>query len=191
MKKMIRRILKTISTVLIVIVVILGLLLVGVKATNIQVYGVLSGSMEPTYKTGSVVYVKEVDTSELEAGDVITYQLDADTLVTHRIVEITEENGERAFVTKGDANEYADGGAVPENQVAGTPIFTIPYLGYLAMYIQSASGRYASIAFVGVVVLLMILPDMFFKDEKDSLDDKETLNNKETKTEKKVQDDKK
>lgn len=80
-----------ISTVLVVIVVVVALLLVGARLFGLQVYAVLSGSMEPTYHVGSLIYVKDVDPFELESGEVITFMLDENTVATHRIVEVVPD----------------------------------------------------------------------------------------------------
>ena len=50
-----------ISSILVALVVLLAIALVGVRLFGLQVYTVLSGSMEPTYHTGSLIYVKRVD----------------------------------------------------------------------------------------------------------------------------------
>lgn len=49
--------LKTISYILISLVLALAVLLVGLKIFGFQIYTVLSGSMEPEYKTGGLVYI--------------------------------------------------------------------------------------------------------------------------------------
>ena len=46
---------------------VLALLLVGVRLFGMQVFTVLSGSMEPTYQTGSLIYVKDVDYMDMMA----------------------------------------------------------------------------------------------------------------------------
>ena len=87
------------------------------------------------YHVGALIYVKEVDYRELESGDVITFMLDEDTVATHRIVEVVPDEEDASvirFRTKGDANTAEDGGLVHYKNVIGTPVFTIPYLGYLA-----------------------------------------------------------
>ena len=65
MGKTLKKILNVISTILVAIVVVLALLLVGARFIGLNVYTVLSGSMEPTYHVGSLIYVKDVDTDEL------------------------------------------------------------------------------------------------------------------------------
>ena len=151
------------TTALVVIVVLLALTLVGVRLVGFQVYTVLSGSMEPTYHTGSLIYVKDADPQDLESGDVITFMLDEDTIATHRIVEVVPDEEDPAtlrFRTKGDANDHEDGSLVHYKNIIGTPVFTIPYLGYVASFIQNPPGLYIAIAFAVVLVLMVFLPDL-------------------------------
>lgn len=167
---MIKKIMNWTSTVLVTAVVILALLLVGARFIGLNVYTVLSGSMEPTYHVGSLIYVKKVDTSTLKDGDVITFMLDEDTVATHRIVDVVpdeDDPSELRFQTKGDANEDVDGSLVYYKNVIGTPVFTIPMLGYLASFIQSPPGTYAAIAVGALIILLVFLPDLFSDDDED------------------------
>ena len=167
----VKKIWNAVSTLIVVLVVILALLLVGVRVIGLQVFTVLSGSMEPAYHTGSLIYVKDVDPFELEAGDVITFMLNEDTVATHRIVGVVpDENDPNTirFRTKGDANSFEDGQLVHYKNVIGTPVFTVPGLGYVANFIQKPPGLYFAIAAAAVILLLAFLPDMF--DEKDKGD---------------------
>lgn len=154
------------TTAIVVLVVIFAVLLIGVRLFGIQVYSVISGSMEPEYPVGSLIYVKEVDPSEIEVDDVITYVLPSETPSTHRVVRIDEEN--QLFYTKGDANETEDGAPVHFKNLIGTPIFKIPYLGYVAYYIQHPPGMYIAIAAGAILLILVFLPDLFKKDKKKS-----------------------
>lgn len=162
MKQKIKKTWNFINCILIGAVVILAMALVGVRLFGLDIYVVLSGSMEPEYKTGSVIYVAEAKPEELEAGDVITFNLDEDTVATHRIVEVTEKDGQLAFRTKGDANDVEDASAVLASRVIGTPVFSVPYLGYLVAYINSASGRFATMAAGAFLLLMVFLPDVLF-----------------------------
>ena len=168
MYKMIKKIWDGMTTVLVVIVVILALLLVGARLIGLQVFTVLSGSMEPTYHVGSLIYVKDVDPFELESGDVITFMLDEDTVATHRIVEVVPDENDTTVVrfrTKGDANDVIDGSLVHYKNVIGTPIFSIPYLGYVSHYVQNPPGTYITISVVAVLLIFLFLPDLFAKDD--------------------------
>lgn len=169
MQKM-KKIWDIITTVLVGIVVLLAVLLVGARVIGLQVFTVLSGSMEPAYHTGSLIYVKEVDAFDLEAGDVITFMLNEDTVATHRIVEVVPDETDSSvirFRTKGDANNVEDGSLVHYKNVIGTPVFTIPYLGYVASYIQKPPGMYVAIAVGAFILMLSFIPDLFAKEEEE------------------------
>lgn len=152
------------SSILVGVVVLFAVLLIGVRMFGVQVYSVVSGSMEPEYPVGSLIYVKDINPSEIEVNDVITYVLPSETPSTHRVVRIDEEN--QLFYTKGDANETEDGAPVHFKNLIGTPVFKIPYLGYVAYYIQHPPGMYIAIAAGAVLLILVFLPDLFKKDKK-------------------------
>jgi signal peptidase len=64
------------------------------------------------------------------------------------------------FQTKGDANELPDGTPVYYKNVVGVPRMTIPYLGYLAHWLQTPKGRIMGISIALVIVILTFLPDL-------------------------------
>lgn len=163
MPKAVRKAWNIVTTVLVALTVICVVLLVGVRLVGIKPYAVLSGSMEPEYHVGSLLYVKAVDTAKLRVGDDITFMLNEDTLATHRIVGIIpdEDNPEVIrFKTKGIANEYEDGGTVHCNNVVGKPIFDIPYLGYFSSYIRTPPGLYVAVGCAAVILLAAFVPDI-------------------------------
>lgn len=169
MKTTIKKIGNVVTTVLVVAVVLLAIALAGVRLFGLQVYTVLSGSMEPAYHVGALLYDKKVDPAQLRPGDVITFMLDEETIVTHRIVEVVPDEEDPSvirFRTKGDANAAEDGSLVHYKNVLGTPVFTIPKLGYFASFVQQPPGLYVAIAFGAVLVLLAFLPDLLGDDKK-------------------------
>ena len=159
------------TTLIVIAIVILAILLAGVRLVGLTPYVVLSGSMEPNYHTGSLIYDKKVDPFTLKEGDVITFMVSEDTLATHRIVGVVpdeDEPGTIRFRTKGDANDAEDGTLVHYKNVVGTPVFTIPYLGYFSNWITHAPGKYIAITAAVVFLILLFLPDMLKKaDEAD------------------------
>ena len=159
MKHWIRKTLNVLSTTLIVVVGILAFLLVGLKLFGLTPYTVLSGSMEPAYHVGSVIYVVKVDPEELAVGDPVTFLLEG-TTVTHRIIEKgTNEKG-LYFVTQGDANNTSDPPIYPSN-IIGKPVFSIPHLGRLSVYIQNPPGTFVAIGICALVAILTFLPELF------------------------------
>ena len=163
MNRSLKKVWNIVSTILVALVVILALLLAGARLVGMQVFTVLSGSMEPTYHTGSLIYVKKIDTADIQPGTVITFMLDEDTVATHRVVAVVPDEEDPSvirFRTKGDANEAEDGSLVHYKNVIGTPIFSIPGLGYVANYIQHPPGTYVAISAGAVLLLLVFLPDV-------------------------------
>lgn len=151
------------TTVLVVLIVILAILLVGVRVVGLKPFVVLSGSMEPDYPTGSLIYVKDVDPFELEPGDVITFMLNETTVATHRMVGVVPDDEDPSvirFRTKGDANDFEDGTLVHYKNVIGSPVFVIPLLGYVSNYISQPPGLYIAGIGLLLVILLMFVPDI-------------------------------
>lgn len=148
------------TSVLVAAAVLLAVLLVGVRPFGFQLYCVLSGSMEPAYRTGSVIYVRPCDPAVLEVGDVITFQVSEDTIATHRIVEVVGEGDTVRFRTKGDANDTVDGSLVSSENLIGKVVFGLPYLGYLTEFIQTPRGRYITAAVGALLVVLLLLPEL-------------------------------
>lgn len=168
MNHSLKKVWNIVSSILVALVVILALLLVGARVVGLQVFTVLSGSMEPTYHTGSLIYVKKVDPYTIKEGQPITFMLDENTVATHRVVGIVPDEEDPTvirFRTKGDANEAEDGSLVHYKNVIGTPIFSIPYLGYVADYIQHPPGMYIAISAGAVLLLLVFIPDIFADDK--------------------------
>ena len=172
--KTIKTIWNAITWTIVVIVVVFALLLVGVRLFGYQVFTVLSGSMEPEYHVGSLVYVDffnedpELQKS-LKPGDPVTYMAGEKTVVTHRITAIVVDENDPTVIrysTKGDNNPTPDQSLLHYKNVIGKPVFSIPYLGYVADYVQNPPGLYVAIALGVVVVLLAFLPDILFPDEK-------------------------
>lgn len=174
MRNTIKQVWNTVTTGLVGLMVIFAALLWGFRLLGYEVLVVQSGSMEPNYHVGSLVYVKPVEASVLETGDVITFELGGGVRGTHRIIEVLDEDGSLSFRTKGDNNDHADYNPVLPEDIVGQVKFTIPYLGFLITYIQQPPGTYVTISVVAVILLLTILPEIIFPEEKDKQKQEET-----------------
>ena len=189
--KVLRKLWSVITTLLVAVMVILAVLLVGVRVVGLTPYAVLSGSMEPTYHVGALIYVKDVAPADITVGMPITFIVNEDLLLaTHRVVDIEvittrqeqmlDEAGTPLlddagnpvmeevpldepvyyYQTKGDANDAVDGTPVHYKNVVGTPVFSIPYLGYLSSWLQTRQGMIMGICIALVLVILTFLPDL-------------------------------
>ncbi|MEG1436242.1 MAG: signal peptidase I [Oscillospiraceae bacterium] len=174
MNRTAKRIWNSITTIIAVAFVAVAILLSGVKMVGLTPLCVLSGSMEPTYKTGSMIYVKKTEAEKIKVNDAITFYMDdGKTLATHRVIKVDTKN--KQFYTKGDANSFADPKAVEFDRAIGKPVFTIPYLGYVASFVTSHVGKFISILVAGLLILSFFGPDFINreKENKNKLQDKQ------------------
>lgn len=120
------------------------------KIAGYQIYVVLSGSMNPTFDTGSVIAIKPVNPEEVVEGNIITFQEPGEQkrIVTHRVLEVRKDKSGSSFITKGDANNVADIKPVPGENIIGKVSLWIPYAGYLMEFVKTKKG----------LLLLLVLP---------------------------------
>ena len=163
MNKTASKTLKIISYVLISLVVLLAFALAGVRLFGVDIYYVSSGSMEPKYPTGSLLYITNVDPDTLAVDDVITFQKTEAVTATHRIIELVPDEEDPTvirFRTKGDNNKVIDETLVDKDAVVGKAVFCIPYLGYLAAYIQQPPGLYVAIGCAVALECVVLMIDI-------------------------------
>ena len=115
---------------------------------KIRIFTVSSGSMEPTLKTGSMIFVKRE--AHYAPNDIITFYKSSDSkeTITHRLVELKEENGMTYGITQGDANATPDSQRVYDFDIIGKVILAIPYFGYLVEFVRTPTG----------LIILVIIP---------------------------------
>lgn len=170
MSNTLKKIWNILSTALVVLMVLCAVFLMGSRLLGYQCYTVISGSMEPKYSVGDLIYVKKVDPTAIHVGDDITFVLNEDLVVaTHRVVRIDAEN--QRFYTKGLANEIEDNDPVHFNNLIGVPQFSIPKLGYVSDFIQHPPGTYITIGIGIILILAVFLPDMIGKKKEDEEED--------------------
>ena len=139
---------------------------------------VLTDSMYPEIKSGDVIVCREVDPEDIEVGDVISFYDPAGngtSVVTHKVIEIVEEDGERLFRTRGTNNNTDDRLPVHEDKVIAEYTGTrIPFAGNVAIFMQSTAGL---IVCVIVPIVLFVGYDVLRRRlyEKNKADDVEAL----------------
>lgn len=116
---------------------------------------ILTGSMEPEFNDGDLIIVKQIDGKDVKVGDVISFfdpESTNNSVLTHRVTEVIEENGTLSFRTKGDANNTEDKIPVNADNLVGIYKSRIPGAGNIAMFMQSTAG----------LVLCVIFPLILF-----------------------------
>jgi signal peptidase I len=121
-----------------------------------QLKTVLSGSMEPEIKTGSIIAIKPSDNvNDFKKGDVITFLKEDNSLITHRILDVRGQGEQTQYITKGDNNEDPDGNPVlPQNVIGEYKGFTIPFIGYLLNFANSKQGTATLLIIPGLLLLI-------------------------------------
>ena len=159
MPKTLLRVFNAFTTLLVAAAVLLAVLLAGVRVVGLTPFAVLSGSMEPSYHVGSLIYVKKAAPENIRVGDPITFVLNEDLLVaTHRVIEIDEAN--QHFYTKGDANNAPDAAPVHFNNLLGKPVFSIPKLGYVSSMLGTKKGMILAGSLTAIILILVFVPDL-------------------------------
>lgn len=124
-------------------------------------FRVMSGSMEPTLPTNTMIVVKQVPPEEIEVGDVITF-ISSDpslggSVNTHRVTAIAEEGGERVFTTKGDANYIDDKYPVKGTELIGVLVYSSVALGTV---VRLASNPIIFVPLILVPLLTMLIMNL-------------------------------
>ena len=122
---------------------------------------VLTDSMYPVIESGDLIICHTAEAEEIEVGDVIAFFDPAgngSTIVSHRVIEVTEKNGQIAWRTKGDNNNTEDRLEVPADKLVAVYEGTrLPGIGNVALFMQSTTGL---ILCVVCPILLLVGYDM-------------------------------
>lgn len=129
-------------------------------------YIVLSDSMKDTFAVGDLSVSVQTDPETLEPGDIITFtSIDPSNygaVVTHKIREITEYEGEPAFVTYGTTTGVDDSYPVPFDNVIGEYKFRLPKMGYFFEFLTTPAG-YVTVILIPFLVLIALQGAKFFR----------------------------
>jgi len=129
-----------------------------------QRFVVVGGSMEPTIHKGSIIYDEIVPVEDLRVGDVITYVMPGHTdPSSHRIISRElGPDGSWLFQTKGDANKAADLQKFTlDRPVQAREKYTIPYAGWLFIWLGSQQLRMALLVAPAIVIVLWMLAGLW------------------------------
>ena len=119
---------------------------------------VRSGSMEPEFSAGDLVFLRPV--RQIEVGDVVAFNtprgIDGSvSRLLHRVVAV-DDSGDR-FTTKGDANPEPDPFKVGLESLVGEATgFKVPYAGYVTLFLQSRLG----LIWLAIIALVSFYPTL-------------------------------
>lgn len=136
---------------------------------------VLTDSMYPEIESGDLIICHTVKEEEVEVGDVIAFFDPAGngtSIVTHRVIEVIEENGIYQFRTKGDNNNTEDKDLVPGENLVGEYRSRIGGAGNVALFMQSTTGLIVCVVLPIILLIAydMIRRRMYEKNKKEDTD---------------------
>lgn len=120
-----------------------------------QLYFVITGSMEPDIKTNGVVAVQNIGYDSASVGDIVAFRSDlmGGQTAIHRVIEISDEG----LVTKGDNNDWPDGGHVTADNYLGEVVYKTNFTASFITGIKQPGGVYRLILVPLLVIILIIV----------------------------------
>ncbi len=117
-----------------------------IKLYNTAILVVLTGSMEPTIKSGEMIIIKEQ--TDYNVDDIVTYKEDRNFFVTHRIINKYENK----YETKGDNNNLIDE-TIDKDQIEGKVIYHSKVCGFFILYLLKP---------ITLIVIIIFIVKEFF-----------------------------
>ena len=153
---------RLLGTLILLIVIAVTSSIVIPQFRGIEVYHIVSGSMEPEIPVGSAVFVQRIQPVEIKKMDIIAYQ-SGDSVVIHRAMENYLVEG--LISTKGDANAEMDMYQVPYDHVIGRVVRHYPKAGQLMLIYTSRIGKILLLCFAASGALFNLLSSRLRKEE--------------------------
>ena len=130
---------------------------------NMEMYTVISDSMEPRLSKNDIIIVKKgYPNDKFKVGNIITYKRKDGEIIAHRIKEIISSNLQNAYITQGDNNETPDEDVVTYEMIIGKVIYTMPNFGNILKLLKNKVFFTLCI----IVLVLIILYDRKQKKKK-------------------------
>ena len=136
---------------------------------------VLTDSMYPEIHSGDLIICQQEEPENIKEEDIIAFfdpTGNGTSIVTHRVVELVEEDGEMKWRTKGDANNTEDKLLVSADDLVGVYQSRIPEVGNVAIFMQSSTGLIVCVVLpiIALVGYDIIRRNMYEKSKKQDMD---------------------
>ena len=151
-----------------------------------RLFTVATGSMEPKYEVGDILISKEINQNDIKVGDDIVYRGKEGSfngkVVTHQVVSIRDEEGNKKIITKGIANTEEDP-EIDGTQVYGKVIYKVQTLSFISQIIKNIYVFYF-IIFVPIAIIIFRQIRYYLRKDDDEDENKEEKIIEETKEDK-------
>ena len=168
-----------IAAILIVIVIVTQRVFDNKAAVgDYRIFTIASGSMLPEYKIMDVIIVGKKDYDKIKVGDDLVYMGTVDDykdkIITHRVINIDNDNGKYKYTTKGINNPLEDP-VVDQSQVYGVVKYKTVVLSFFSQILNNTYGFYFLI-FVPIAFLVFLEILDFIKGKEEKLEDESKEN---------------
>ncbi|XP_044486853.1 signal peptidase complex catalytic subunit SEC11C-like [Mangifera indica] len=136
--------------------------LICITGSESPVVVVLTGSMEPGFKRGDILFL-HMSKDPIRAGEIVVFNVDGKEIpIVHRVIKVHErQDGEVDVLTKGDSNDgddrllYAQGQLwLQRNHIMGRAVGFLPYVGWVTIIMtEKPIIKYILIGVLGLFVL--------------------------------------
>jgi len=131
----------------------------------------LSDSMNDTIKTGDLLIIKDVKSSDILVGDILSYRGEKNKIITHRVTGLIIRDEKYYFETKGDNNDSKDLDLVPGKSIEGVMVHRIKSLGFIFSFLNTMTGKVVIV----LVTLIIFLSTLFIAELKKEKNKEEEL----------------
>ncbi|KAL8268723.1 hypothetical protein R6Q59_002521 [Mikania micrantha] len=125
---------------------------------------VLSGSMEPGFKRGDILFM-HMSKDPIRVGDILSFKVDGHEIpILHRVIKVHEHQntGEVDVLTKGDNNRFVDDMFLyaqdqmwlKQHHITGRAIGFLPYVGWVTIILtEQPIIKYILIGALGLLAV--------------------------------------
>ncbi len=147
------------DVVIVVLFISLAILLVNVAFGNSPFWYVEGISMHPTLENGDLIIIVRTPFDNLKIGDIIVYYSHIYNFrIVHRIIEISNYNGDKILITKGDNNLGPDPSYITRDDYVGKYTgIRIPYVGFLYQALAPPVNYFI----IAILVIYLIYIDLY------------------------------
>lgn len=132
-----------------------------------KTYEIVSRSMESTINKNDVIVVREVPKTEINENDIIAFD-NGEEVITHRVIDIENIDGEIFYITKGDNNRNIDKDKITYEQIEGKYVFKINKFGYILNILKN---RYL-LSILFIILILCLIHIVMVKRRKNKREEK-------------------
>lgn len=178
MKKILNRILKIISSALLVLLIFIIVLIVAyivrikflansgrLGEVRVNLFTILTQSMYPKIEAGDIIITYKNNKNIYGVGDIITFtssgNISNGVTITHRVTEVYKVNNSYSYKTKGDNNNAADLTSVKAENVIGRVVFRIPKAGYIQQFLVTRTGWIVMIVLPSLGIIIYDILKLF------------------------------